>query len=164
LRVSACEQTTTENQRRELEEVAKRSSWEIAGIYKDAGISGAKGREKGPDFDRLCNKGLLRLTNDPATQFSSSSETRSPSFSRPKISGMVQPVLNPEYANAGSCRKRSSSPTSRRARSRRVVTSKVRTSGRRYPSECKFGVPVFALLFVHVRSCAPRRFHRREHN
>ena len=70
LRVSTCEQTTTENQRRELEEVAKRSSWEIAGIYKDAGISGAKGREKGPDFDRLCNKALLRLTNDPATQFS----------------------------------------------------------------------------------------------
>ena len=151
LRVSTCEQTTNENQRRELEEVAKRSSWEIAGIYKDAGISGAKGREKGPDFDRLCNKALLRLTNDPATQFSSSSETRSPSFSRPKISGMVQPVLNPEYANAGSCRKRSSSPTSRRARSRRVVTSKVRTFGPAISIRMQIRRPSFCSA---VRACA----------
>ena len=62
LRVSTGEQTT-ENQRRELEEVAKRSGWEIAGIYEDAGISGAKGREKRPDFDRLCKDAARRKFN-----------------------------------------------------------------------------------------------------
>jgi DNA invertase Pin-like site-specific DNA recombinase len=77
-RVSTCEQTTTENQRRELEEVAKRSSWEIAGIYKDAGISGAKGAGEGPGLRSPLQQG------PPQTD------------ECPKISGMVQPVLNPE--------------------------------------------------------------------
>jgi DNA invertase Pin-like site-specific DNA recombinase len=52
LRVSADGQTT-ENQRRELEAVAARSGWEVVGFYEDAGISGAKGRDKRPAFDRL---------------------------------------------------------------------------------------------------------------
>jgi DNA invertase Pin-like site-specific DNA recombinase len=52
IRVSTDGQTTA-NQRRELEAVAARSGWDIVGIYEDAGISGAKGREKRPGFDRL---------------------------------------------------------------------------------------------------------------
>jgi len=59
LRVSTDSQTT-ENQRRELKAVAKRSGWTIVGIYEDAGISGAKGREKRPGFDRLLKDATSR--------------------------------------------------------------------------------------------------------
>jgi DNA invertase Pin-like site-specific DNA recombinase len=52
LRVSTDSQTT-ENQRRELEAVAKRSGWKVVDFYEDAGISGAKGRDQRPGFDRL---------------------------------------------------------------------------------------------------------------
>ena len=52
LRVSTDEQTT-DNQRRELEAVAKRSGWEIVEAYEDHGISGAKGRDKRPALDSL---------------------------------------------------------------------------------------------------------------
>ena len=52
LRVSTGEQTT-ENQRLELLAAAKRSGWEIVEIYEDAGVSGAKGRDQRPEFDRL---------------------------------------------------------------------------------------------------------------
>ena len=53
LRVSTVEQTTA-NQERELREIAGRMGCEITHIYKDRGISGAKGREKRPAFDLLC--------------------------------------------------------------------------------------------------------------
>ncbi len=53
LRVSTGEQTT-DNQRSVLEDVALRSGWAVVGIYEDAGVSGAKGRDKRPAFDRLC--------------------------------------------------------------------------------------------------------------
>ena len=59
LRVSTDGQTT-QNQRRELEAVASRSGWEVVGIYEDAGISGAKGREKRPGFDRLLRDATAR--------------------------------------------------------------------------------------------------------
>ena len=59
LRVSTDEQTT-ENQRRELEEVAARSGWTIVEVYEDAGISGAKGRDQRPAFDRLCKDASRR--------------------------------------------------------------------------------------------------------
>ena len=59
IRVSTDGQTT-ENQRRELEAVAARSGWEVVGIYQDAGISGAKGREKRPRFDRLLKDATAR--------------------------------------------------------------------------------------------------------
>jgi DNA invertase Pin-like site-specific DNA recombinase len=59
LRVSTDGQTTG-NQRRELEAVAARSSWEIVGFYEDAGISGAKGRDKRPAFDRLMKDATAR--------------------------------------------------------------------------------------------------------
>lgn len=51
LRVSTREQTT-ENQRRQLEEVAKARGWEIVATYEDAGVSGAKSRDKRPQFDQ----------------------------------------------------------------------------------------------------------------
>ena len=59
LRVSTDSQTT-ENQRRELEAVAKRSGWTVVGFYEDAGISGAKGRDKRPGFDRLMKDATAR--------------------------------------------------------------------------------------------------------
>lgn len=59
LRVSTDGQAT-ENQRIALEEVAEKAGWQIAGVYEDAGISGAKGREKRPAFDRLCKDAARR--------------------------------------------------------------------------------------------------------
>jgi DNA invertase Pin-like site-specific DNA recombinase len=53
LRVSTDGQTTR-NQRDELEQHAKRAGWRLVEVYKDHGISGAKGRDKRPAFDRLC--------------------------------------------------------------------------------------------------------------
>jgi DNA invertase Pin-like site-specific DNA recombinase len=61
LRVSTDGQTT-ENQRRELEAVARRSGWEVVGFYEDA-ISGAKSREQRPGFDRLIKDATARKIN-----------------------------------------------------------------------------------------------------
>ena len=47
LRVSTIEQTTA-NQERELREITGRMGCEIIKVYKDHGISGAKGRDKCP--------------------------------------------------------------------------------------------------------------------
>jgi len=44
---------TVENQRRELDAVAERMGWIIVERLADEGISGAKGREKRPAYDRL---------------------------------------------------------------------------------------------------------------
>jgi DNA invertase Pin-like site-specific DNA recombinase len=44
---------TVENQVRELQQIAERRGWDVVGIYRDAGISGAKGRDKRPDLNRL---------------------------------------------------------------------------------------------------------------
>ena len=52
LRVSTDEQTT-ENQEKALREVAARSGHEIVAVYRDEGISGAKGRDKRPGFDAM---------------------------------------------------------------------------------------------------------------
>jgi DNA invertase Pin-like site-specific DNA recombinase len=52
LRVSTSKQDT-ENQLRELSAVGDRSEWEIWKVYEDAGISGAKGRDKRPKLDAL---------------------------------------------------------------------------------------------------------------
>src|SRR4051794_39151902 len=52
LRVSTDEQTT-ENQRRELQAVAEQRGWKIVEVYEDAGISGAKGRDKRPGLDAM---------------------------------------------------------------------------------------------------------------
>ncbi|CUS37546.1 recombinase family protein [Candidatus Nitrospira nitrificans] len=50
---------TVENQLQDLEAVALREGWEIVERFVDKGISGAKGREGRPAFDRLC-KGVVR--------------------------------------------------------------------------------------------------------
>src|ERR1700739_1829566 len=59
LRVSTVDQTTA-NQERELCEVAARMGCEIVRVYKDHGVSGAKGRDKRPQFDALCRDATKR--------------------------------------------------------------------------------------------------------
>lgn len=53
LRVSTGSQTV-ENQRRELAAAAEQRGWTVVELYSDNGVSGAKGRDKRPAFDRLC--------------------------------------------------------------------------------------------------------------
>ena len=45
---------TVENQLRELRAVAKRERWKIVKVFRDDGISGAKGRDQRPGFNDLC--------------------------------------------------------------------------------------------------------------
>jgi DNA invertase Pin-like site-specific DNA recombinase len=52
-RVSTGEQTP-DNQLQELRDVAARMGWQVAEEYVDHGISGAKGRDRRPAYDRLC--------------------------------------------------------------------------------------------------------------
>jgi len=52
LRVSTSKQETG-NQRLELEAVAAQCSWQVVRIFEDAGISGAKGRDKRPGLDAM---------------------------------------------------------------------------------------------------------------
>src|SRR5260370_3536321 len=52
LRVSTSKQDT-DNQRRELEAVAGRSGWHVERVYEDAGISGAKGRDRRPGLAEM---------------------------------------------------------------------------------------------------------------
>ena len=52
LRVSTIDQHTS-NQEAELRQAAERAGWEVVKVYKDHGISGAKGRDKRPAFDGL---------------------------------------------------------------------------------------------------------------
>ena len=51
---------TTENQERELREIAQRSGWEVVETYRDHGISGAKGRDHRPALDALCKDATRR--------------------------------------------------------------------------------------------------------
>ena len=62
LRLSTTDQTTA-NQERELRQVAERAGWEIVHVYKDHGISGAKGRDKRPAFDALHKAAARREFN-----------------------------------------------------------------------------------------------------
>jgi DNA invertase Pin-like site-specific DNA recombinase len=59
LRVSTIDQTTA-NQERELREIAARMGCEVVKVYKDHGISGAKGRNGRPAFDALCRDAARR--------------------------------------------------------------------------------------------------------
>jgi DNA invertase Pin-like site-specific DNA recombinase len=59
LRVSTNEQTV-ENQRRVLEAWAGAHGHEIADVYADAGVSGAKGRDRRPEFDRMLKDAVRR--------------------------------------------------------------------------------------------------------
>jgi DNA invertase Pin-like site-specific DNA recombinase len=58
-RVSTDHQTT-ENQERELREIAERMGWIVVEVYKDQGVSGAKGRNGRPAFDALCKDAARR--------------------------------------------------------------------------------------------------------
>ena len=59
LRVSTIDQTTA-NQERELRAIAALMGCEITKVYKDHGISGAKGRDKRPAFDAMCRDATKR--------------------------------------------------------------------------------------------------------
>ena len=59
VRTSTVDQTT-DNQERELQAVAARLGHEIVEVYADNGISGAKGRDRRPAFDRLCRDATRR--------------------------------------------------------------------------------------------------------
>jgi DNA invertase Pin-like site-specific DNA recombinase len=50
----------TSNQELELRQVAERMGCEIVKVYKDHGISGAKGRDGRPEFDRMCRDAAKR--------------------------------------------------------------------------------------------------------
>jgi len=52
VRVSTDRQTI-ENQMRELHRIAQRRGWEVVQEYRDAGISGSKGREARPGLDEM---------------------------------------------------------------------------------------------------------------
>ena len=62
LRVSTNVQTT-ENQKRELQAVAKRSGWRVVGVYEDNGIRGAKSRDERPGLDRMMKDATARKIN-----------------------------------------------------------------------------------------------------
>jgi DNA invertase Pin-like site-specific DNA recombinase len=50
-RVSTSDQTT-ENQILKLKEIVEINNWDLVDIYIDEGISGTKGRDKRPEFER----------------------------------------------------------------------------------------------------------------
>jgi DNA invertase Pin-like site-specific DNA recombinase len=52
-RVSTANGQTTKNQERELQDVAERHGWQVVEVYRDKGISGAKGRDERPGLDKL---------------------------------------------------------------------------------------------------------------
>jgi DNA invertase Pin-like site-specific DNA recombinase len=59
LRVSTVDQTTA-NQERELRAVAERAGWEVVKVYKDHGVSGAKGRDKRPAYNQMLRDAFRR--------------------------------------------------------------------------------------------------------
>jgi DNA invertase Pin-like site-specific DNA recombinase len=59
VRVSTDAQTV-ENQIRALSQVAERRCWEVVEIYRDAGISGAKGRDGRPGLDAMLKDACRR--------------------------------------------------------------------------------------------------------
>ena len=62
-RTSTDRNQTVENQLLQLNEVAARLGWTIVHVYTDEGISGTKGRDRRPAFDRLM-KGITRREFD----------------------------------------------------------------------------------------------------
>jgi len=51
---------TVENQTRELRQIAERRGWSVVEVYSDAGLSGAKGRDKRPGLDGMLNDAKRR--------------------------------------------------------------------------------------------------------
>ena len=68
IRVSTAEQNT-HNQRRELQAAAERHGWEVTAVYEDAGISGAKGRDRRPGLAALM-KAVFRREIDMVAAWS----------------------------------------------------------------------------------------------
>jgi DNA invertase Pin-like site-specific DNA recombinase len=90
LRVSSKEQTT-ENQRLELQRVADAKGWLVSEVYEDQGISGSKGRDKRPAYDRLL-KDAVRSRFDVVMAWDVSRLGRS-------LTGLVQ-ALEDLHANS----------------------------------------------------------------
>lgn len=61
-RVSTHDQTT-ENQLLKLNEIVQQNGWDLVDTYLEQGISGFKGRDKRPQFDRLCKDMVRRKFN-----------------------------------------------------------------------------------------------------
>lgn len=61
-RVSTLGQTS-ENQTLILNEIINRNGWDLIDTYIDNGISGSKGRDKRPEFDRMCKDMIRRKFN-----------------------------------------------------------------------------------------------------
>lgn len=61
-RVSTSDQTS-ENQILKLKEVIEINGWNEVDVYIDEGISGSKGRDKRPEFDRMCKDMVRRKFN-----------------------------------------------------------------------------------------------------
>ncbi len=59
-RVSTRNGQTPQNQILRLREVADKAGWEVVEEFVDKGISGAKGRDRRPAFDRLCKAATRR--------------------------------------------------------------------------------------------------------
>ena len=59
-RVSTQKNQTPKNQIIRGREVADKAGWEVIEEFVDRGISGAKGRDKRPAFDRLCTAATRR--------------------------------------------------------------------------------------------------------
>jgi DNA invertase Pin-like site-specific DNA recombinase len=59
LRVSTRDQST-DAQHAELTTIASRAGWEIVETYRDAGISGGKGRDQRPGFDQMLKDATRR--------------------------------------------------------------------------------------------------------
>lgn len=68
VRVSTDGQTVS-NQEQELQAIAARHGWQIAHVFRDQGISGAKGRDRRPGFDALC-RGVARREFDMVAAWS----------------------------------------------------------------------------------------------
>jgi DNA invertase Pin-like site-specific DNA recombinase len=68
LRVSTAGQTV-ENQHRELKVVAASHGWQVVAVFKDEGISGAKGPDKRPGYNQLC-QGIARRDFDQVAAWS----------------------------------------------------------------------------------------------
>ena len=54
------DQQTTENQLRELRQWADRAGHTVVTVFQDEGISGAKGRDKRPGFDKMLKAAVRR--------------------------------------------------------------------------------------------------------
>ena len=108
LRVSTDEQTT-DNQERELRAAAERMGHEIVAVYRDAGISGSKGRDQRPGFDAM-HKDAARRRFDVVMAWSVDRLA-----GRCRTSAASYPSCT-VWASTCSCISRASTPRRRRAR------------------------------------------------